>query len=237
MCFSFTKHCHLHRRSCRPLPCRPPWYLSMTRVPAFNVLDHGLKTTTHRLIQGLLVPLLKGLYTASMSLQTFLFLSAVCPIYFTDLLSSPLTLSSFSGSEVLVYGTTITTNASGSQDPTWECFIDNTSIGWSPAPPMSVNNWILCGGGPGQFQDGPHLLTVKANVSNQQTFWFDQIQYAPSANVSLNQSLLRIDSSDVAIHYDSGWQSLASLIQSGFTINAVYTQTNGTSLTYQFSGS
>ena len=152
MCFSFTKHCHLHRRSCRPPPCRPPSYLSMTRVPAFNILDLGLKTTTHRLTQGLLVPLSKGLYTASMSLQTFLFLSAVSPIYFTDLLSSPLTLSSFSGSEVLVYGTTITTNASGSQDPTWECFIDNTSIGWSPAPPMSVNNWILCGGGPGQFQ-------------------------------------------------------------------------------------
>jgi hypothetical protein len=225
-------YCHLNRKS-----CHSPSYLSMTRVPAFNILALGLKMKTHRLIQGHLDPLFKTLYTASMSLQTFLFLSVVCPVYFTDLLSSPLTLSSFSGSEVLVYGTSITTNASGTQDPTWECFIDNTSIGWSPASPISVNNWILCGGGPSQFQDGLHLLTVKANVSNQQTFWFDQIQYAPSANVSLNQSLLRIDSTDFAIQYGSGWQSLVSLIQLGFSIDASYTQINGASLTYQFSGS
>ena len=50
-----------------------------------------------------------------------------------DLFSSPLTLLSFSGSGITVYGTSITTNASGTQDPTWECFIDNTSIGWSLA--------------------------------------------------------------------------------------------------------
>ena len=136
-----------------------------------------------------------------------------------------------SGSAVLVYGTSITTNVSGTQDPTWECFIDNTSIGSSSAPSTSENNWILCGGGPSQFQDGPHLLTVKANVSNQQTFWFDQIQYAPSASVSRNQPLLRIDSSDSAIQYSSGWESLVQLI------NASYTQISGASLTYQFSGS
>ena len=43
----------------------------------------------------------------------------------------------------------------------------------------------------------------KVNVSNQQTFWFDQIQYAPSASASLNQSFLRIDSTDPAIQYSS----------------------------------
>jgi hypothetical protein len=154
-------------------------------------------------------PLFKTLYTASMSLQTFLSISAVCPVYFTDLLSSPLTLSSFSGSAVIiVYGTSITINASGIQDPTWECFIDNTSIASTvlsmTVPLGSENNWILCGAGPPQLQDGPHLLTVNANVSNQQTFWFDQIQYAPSASVSLNQSLLCIDSTDSAIQYSPG---------------------------------
>jgi hypothetical protein len=201
----------------------------MTRIPAFNILALGLKSKTHRLLQGLLGPLFKTLYTASLSMQTFLFLSTVCPVYFTDLFSSPLTLSSFfSGSAVLVYGTTITTNASGTQDPTWECFIDNSSIGWSTAPSTSENNWILCGS---QFQDGPHVLTVKANVSNQQTFWFDQIQYNPSASVSLNQSLLRIDSSDPVIQYSSGWQSLVQLI------NTSYTQVTAAALTYQFTGS
>ena len=142
-----------------------------------------------------------------------------------------LTLSLFSGSALLVYGTSITTNVSGTQDPSWECFVDNVSIGGSAGPSTSENNWILCGGGPGQFQDGPHVLTVATNVSNQQTFWFDQIQYDPSASVSLNQSLLRIDSSDPSLQYSSGWQSLVQLI------NTSYTQITGAELTYQFTGS
>jgi hypothetical protein len=144
-----------------------------------------------------------------------------------------------SGSEVIVYGTSITTNASGTQDPTWECFIDNKSIGWNPAALSSIfmsnqNNWVLCG--PAQFQDGPHLLTVNATVSNQQTFWFDQIQYAPSASVSLNQSLLRINSSDSAIQYLSGWSHL-SQFSDLFIGNVSEAVANGTALTYQFSGS
>jgi hypothetical protein len=200
----------------------------MTRIPAFNISALGLKLKTHRLLQGLLDHLLKTRCTASLSMQIFLFLSTVWLVYFADLLSSPLTLSSFSGSAVLVYGTTITTNASGSQDPTWECFIDNSSIGFSSAPSTSENNWFLCGK---EFQDGPHVLTVKTNVSNQQTFWFDQIQYNPSTSVSLNQSVLRIDSSDPVIQYSSGWQSLVQLI------NTSYTQITAASLTYQFTGS
>ena len=184
--------------------------------------------------------LFKTLYTASLSMQTFLFPSKVCPVYLTGFLSSPL---SFSGSVVFVYGTSITTDAPGAQDPSWECFIDNTSIGSFPDSGSSLsvsdNNWILCGAGPGQFQDGPHLLTVKANVSNQQTFWFDQIQYAPSASVSLNQSILRIDSSDSAIQYSSGWRLEGIPINSHapFIVNSSITQTSGDTLTYHFSGS
>ena len=101
----------------------------------------------------------------------------------------------------------------------------------------SQNNWPLCIGG---FQDGPHTLTVNANVSNQETFWFDQLQYAPSASVSLNQSLLRIDSNDPAIQYNpaSGW--LKETIFSGFQgndLNISSTQVDGATLKYQFSGS
>jgi hypothetical protein len=158
----------------------------------------------------------------------------------------------FSGSSVIVYGTSITTNASGTQDPTWECFIDNTSIGWSVSSSSignsstielgSQNNWPLC---EAQFQDGPHSLTVNANVSNQQTFWFDQIQYAPSASVSLNQSLLRIDSFDAEIQYTPAgvWNTTSSNVI--FNIeefpgkfgNITSTQIYGANLTYRFSGS
>jgi signal transduction histidine kinase len=103
------------------------------------------------------------------------------------------------------------------------------------------NNWILCGAGPAQLQDGPHLLTVNANVGNEQTFWFDQIQYAPSANVSLNQSLLRIDPSDPAIQYSSGlWNIVGNPINYTSTLgkkNVSSSQANGAFLTYEFSGS
>ena len=156
----------------------------------------------------------------------------------------PLTLSSFSGSGVTVYGTSITTNASGTQDPTWECFIDNKSIGWDISSDSGVggsqNNWILCGAGP--FQDGPHMLTVNANVSNQQTFWFDQIQYTPSASVQLlDQRFLYIDSGDSAIQYTSGWSppggSGSGLSYTQGPVNGTSTNSPGSFLTYQFSGS
>ena len=106
------------------------------------------------------------------------------------------------------------------------------------------NNWILCAA---QFQDRPHLLTVNANVSNEQTFWFDQIQYVPSASVSLNQSLLRIDASDLAIQYSNlGWvMELLSTTNYPNGTSVFYptqfvemsTTTSRANLTYQFSGS
>jgi hypothetical protein len=69
----------------------------------------------------------------------------LCPVYFTGLLSSPPTLSLFSGSAVVVYGTTGTTaygttGTTGIQDPTWECSIDNASISWASAELGSQNN-------------------------------------------------------------------------------------------------
>ena len=68
-----TEHCHLNRKSCRRLS-----YLSMTRVPTFSILALGLKLETHTLVRGLMDALFKTLYTASISLQTFLILSTVC---------------------------------------------------------------------------------------------------------------------------------------------------------------
>lgn len=122
----------------------------------------------------------------------------------------------------------MTNNASGTQDPTWECFVDNNSIGSSAVLQLAENNWPFCQSS--QLKDGPHVLTVKASVANQRnTFWFDQIQYLPSSNASLDQLTLRIDSSDSAIQYGSGWHPL-----DGGLVN--YTQTAGSTLTYPFSG-
>ena len=138
-----------------------------------------------------------------------------------------LLLWSFSGAQVIVLGTSITTNISGSQDPTWECFIDNASIGWNTVLINPENNWVLCEDS--HLPDGPHVLRVQVTVSNQQTFWFDQIQYLPFFDVSLDQSIVRIGSTDQAVQYSSGWQPMAGI--------ANYTQTEGSSLTLDFSGS
>ncbi|KAF8808416.1 hypothetical protein BYT27DRAFT_7096793 [Phlegmacium glaucopus] len=133
----------------------------------------------------------------------------------------------FNGSAVTVMGTSITTNTSGTQDPTWECFVDNKSIGWNTVLPyVEMNNWIFCQDN--QLQDGPHVLTVGAKVANQNTFWFDQIQYLPSANVSLDQSILRIDSTNPELVYDSGWRVWEDFVY--------LTQVTGASFTYVFTG-
>ena len=140
-----------------------------------------------------------------------------------------LLLWSFSGAGVTVLGTSMITNISGSQDPTWECFIDNASIGRNSAALeiFPQNNWVLCEDS--HAPDGPHVLTVQVAVSNQQTFWFDQIQYLPSFNVSLDHSIVRIDSTDEAVQFSSGWQSSAVMVN--------HTQTAGSSVTLEFSGS
>ena len=78
--------------------------------------------------------------------------------------------------------------------------------------------------------------------SNQQTFWFGQIQHAPSTSASLNQTFLRIDSSDSAIQYSpaDGWtQGNNELKLAGpeFGRNNSYTQIAGATIRYQFFGS
>ncbi|KAF8808393.1 hypothetical protein BYT27DRAFT_7337775 [Phlegmacium glaucopus] len=135
---------------------------------------------------------------------------------------------SFNGSSVTVLGTSTVpdTNFLSGPDLSWECFVDNSSIGSLPVISYAENNWVFCQNG--QLQDGPHVLTVKAKVSNQKTFWFDQIQYLPSSNVSLDESIVRINSNDPDIQYSSGWKELNGVVN--------LTQTTGSTITYVFTG-
>ena len=64
---------------------------------------------------------------------------------------------------------------------------------------------------------------------HQQTFWFDQIQYLPSSNVPLDNSTVRVDSSDPAVQYSSGWTELDGIVN--------FTKTAGSTVTYEFFGS
>ncbi|KAF8912163.1 hypothetical protein CPB84DRAFT_1841850 [Gymnopilus junonius] len=71
-----------------------------------------------------------------------------------------------------------------------------------------------------------------ATSANQQTFWFDYIQYTPSASANLGNSDLSITDTDSQISYGSGWQTHSPgqiTSQTGSTVSFSFT---GTSLTW-----
>ncbi|KAF8163683.1 hypothetical protein B0H34DRAFT_781303 [Crassisporium funariophilum] len=112
----------------------------------------------------------------------------------------------FNGSRVVVFGSNSLRNDSGVLDPSWECFVDKISIGASKPFPFDENNWVFCQ--QDTLVDGPHVLTVNVTVAKAQTFWFDQIQYVPSASVALDQQIILVDSLDPELQYGPGWQAL-----------------------------
>lgn len=91
-------------------------------------------------------------------------------------------------------------------DPTWDCFVDDISIGPTDPFPYAENNWVFCNHP--NLVDGPHILTVNATVMKNQTFWFDNIQYSPSAGVPLDKAAIIVDSLDSQLQYGDGWGAL-----------------------------
>ena len=120
-----------------------------------------------------------------------------------------------------VYGTNNLLNDSGVLDPTWDCFVDKISI--APRPPFQYpeNNWLFCD--QETLVDGPHILTVNATVIKAQTFWFDNIQYVPSARVSLENAAVFVDSLDRQLQYGAGWQALGSTAYMTSQTNSTFT--------------
>lgn len=117
------------------------------------------------------------------------------------------------------------TSSGHSADPTWECFIDNVSIGRTDPFQFAENNWLFCSSE--ILADTSHLLTVNAN-SRGHTFWFDYIRYTPSANAFLGDALVYIDSTDPAIRYDSDWRPLGNV--------ANMTSSTGSTVAFDFLG-
>ncbi|KAF8880040.1 hypothetical protein BD779DRAFT_1474034 [Infundibulicybe gibba] len=137
----------------------------------------------------------------------------------------------FNGSSPQVFGTSIFT--------TYECFIDNTNIGPTqsrpqpPTEPMELgNNGPLCDG-TGFVEEGEHTLMLNLSTTNtiRPIFWFDYITYIPSAS-PLESATVLVDSLDQAIVYNGGWVTDGT----GTYNNAKYTRANGSSLTFNFSG-
>jgi hypothetical protein len=132
---------------------------------------------------------------------------------------------------VKVHGTNIIRNDSGVLDPAWDCFVDNISIptDHSDRSQDPVNNWEFCS--QDGLVDGPHILTVSATVEKEQTFWFDNIHYLPSASVSLEDAAVWVDSPDSQLQYGAGWQPLQ-----GDAGIANMTSQLGANLTFDFTG-
>ena len=96
---------------------------------------------------------------------------------------------------------------------------------------------MLCGDGP--FKDGPHILTVVANGTDQDPFVFDQIQYSPSGSVSLNESLVRVDTDSPSIQYSNlGWNLTNQWTNYALSgTNSSFTNVAWSTLTMKFCGS
>ena len=128
-------------------------------------------------------------------------------------------------------------NNSGVLDPTWDCLVDGGKV--DPGPPPSdynstleYNNWVFC-----NFSDlvgAPHVITVNVTVLTNQTFWFDDIHYLPSASVPLDQSDIIVYSPDPEIQYDSGWWF--PWPKSTAWESSKVTNVTGSSLTFKFFG-
>lgn len=103
--------------------------------------------------------------------------------------------------------------------------MDNVSIGRTELFDGRLNNWVLCDDQ--SLVDGPHTLTVRVRSAGQ-TFWLDHIQYTPSADVSLESALVKVDNLDPEIIYGSEWQPLGD--------SANLTDVTGTKLSFNFIG-
>ncbi|KAF9447284.1 hypothetical protein P691DRAFT_731767 [Macrolepiota fuliginosa MF-IS2] len=112
----------------------------------------------------------------------------------------------FSGTAVQVWGTSII-NGTTNPDPTFECFVDDVSIGREPPFQFPENNWLLCD--KTGLPDGSHTLRVDVKVvSPDHTFWVDQIRYVPSPTLPLDNKVILLDNTDPAIKLDSQWSAL-----------------------------
>ncbi|KIM40729.1 hypothetical protein M413DRAFT_166901 [Hebeloma cylindrosporum] len=132
----------------------------------------------------------------------------------------------FTGTGVQVIGTSQVTPFGGATDPSWECFLDNVSIGSKPPISFAENNWVFCQAD--SLPDAQHNITLRATVRNQNTFWFDRIVYSPSPTMNLDSSLILIDANDPAVTYGPGWQLMRDI--------GTMTQQSGAKATVTFSG-
>jgi len=129
----------------------------------------------------------------------------------------------------------VMTGSNVHSDPSWSCFVDGArlpnpyddgNVGAGIGQVNADNNLLLCEAD--SLSDGPHTIELLATVLNSNhTFWFDNLYYAPSASVPLDNATIAVYSDDPAVQFGAGWQS----IPGGET-----TQQFGANVTFDFVG-
>ena len=129
------------------------------------------------------------------------------------------------GTRARLIGTTDIKNTSGTIDPTWDCIIDQKSVGPTEPFPYTQNNWALCEWS--NLSDATHTVTVKVSSSGQ-SFWADRIVYIPSDDVELKGATIMVSRLDPAVSFDTKWKLLGDI--------GTMTQTSGASVRIKFKG-
>ncbi|ESK88226.1 hypothetical protein Moror_5496 [Moniliophthora roreri MCA 2997] len=124
--------------------------------------------------------------------------------------------------------------------PKWTCEIDGGAMTHYRYSNYSyyITDTILCEQGFLSRQKHTLNFTVIIDNSDTQIFWLDKIEYKPLEDASVEQEVLKIDSSDSSIRYDNssqGWYVDGNGDpEDGMLLNA--TGTSGSTLSFSFTG-
>jgi len=119
--------------------------------------------------------------------------------------SRPLHIYSL-GSRVLVMGTVQFSTVDEPTNPSFQCIVDDSVVDPSTNTSLTPNNRVLLCEKDG-LDDTLHTITIKADVSNNHTFWIDYIEYLPLSSVPLDAATVSIRPIDPQVLM-GGWKMM-----------------------------
>ncbi|KAJ6609045.1 hypothetical protein B0H10DRAFT_509592 [Mycena sp. CBHHK59/15] len=136
---------------------------------------------------------------------------------------------SFNGTAVVVQGAIdVSTDASGTLNPSWTCLVDGAPI-TNPNPTFRFpeNNWMLCC----EFDltPGAHKLEVQINTTGQ-PFYLDSILVTPLPDAKPGPGVVKYWNNDSSVVFGPGW------VFTNMSTSAKITQTVKAQVEFTFEG-